>query len=311
MDYVAPGDVEAARRPEPTPPIEARWPKDRKLSITQIKTWIRDPYSIYARHVLGLNPLEDLDADLDVRDFGNAIHEGLENFTNKYPKVLPKGAEDKLIQSFEMAMAARDYPDYEIAKERARLKKVSTQIIEWMTERRAAGWDIRKTEARIDYKLDDQNFTLTGYADLIEKGPLGYAFTDYKTGAPSTIKVVQAGFDPQLPLTAYILAQGGVKGQGADKVEQLNYVRVKGSGSSHDLVYSLSPPAKNAWPAIDYASEAYKALTELITAYDDPQTAYHSQPRAQYTHDYGDYDHLARRDEWARLGRESGGSGND
>jgi len=311
MDYVAPGDVEAARRPEPTPPIEARWPKDRKLSITQIKTWIRDPYSIYARHVLGLNPLEDLDADLDVRDFGNAIHEGLENFTNKYPKVLPKGAEDKLIQSFEMAMAARDYPDYEIAKERARLEKVSTQIIEWMTERRAAGWDIRKTEARVDYKLDDQNFTLTGYADLIEKGPLGYAVTDYKTGAPSTIKVVQAGFDPQLPLTAYILAQGGVKGQGADKVEQLNYVRVKGSGSSHDLVYSLSPPAKNAWPAIDYASEAYKALTELITAYDDPQTAYHSQPRAQYTHDYGDYDHLARRDEWARLGRESGGSGND
>ena len=306
MDFVPPENVKAAERPEPTPPIEARWPKARKLSITQIKTWIRDPYSIYARHVLALTPLADLDAELDVRDYGNAIHEGLENFTNDYPKELPALAEAKLIQSFERAFAKRGYVDYDIAKERARLEKISTQIVEWMTERRSHGWAIRQTEARIDYKLEPQDFTLTGYADLIEKGPLGYAVTDYKTGAPSTVKVVQAGFDPQLPLTAYILEQGGVKGQGADKVEQLNYVRIKGSGNSHELISSLTPPAKDAWPAPDYAAEAHKALSELIAAYDDPSTVYHSQPRAQYTHDYGDYDHLARRDEWARLGSASG-----
>jgi len=306
MDYVKPENVEAAERPEPKPPIEARWPKARKLSITQIKTWIRDPYSIYARHVLALNPLSDLDPQLDVRDYGNAIHEGLENFTNAYPKEIPKHAEDKLIQSFEAAMTARGYADYDIVKERARLEKISSQIIGWMTERRVRGWAMRKTEARVEYKLEPQSFTLTGYADLIEKGPLGYAVTDYKTGAPSTVKVVQAGFDPQLPLTAYILSQGGVKGQGADKVEQLNYVRIKGSGDSHDLTNPLTPPAKDGWAAPEYAAEAHKALTELIAAYDDPATAYHSQPRAQYTHDYGDYDHLARRDEWARLGSASG-----
>jgi len=305
MDYVAPQDVTAAERPEPTPPKEARWPKARKLSITQIKTWIRDPYSIYARHVLTLNPLSDLDAELDMRDYGNAIHEGLENFTNAYPKELPKQAEDKLIQSFETAMAERGYEDYDIAKERARLEKISVQIVEWMTERRAEGWAMRKTEARVDYRLEKYNFTLTGYVDLIEKGPLGYAVTDYKTGAPSTVKVVQAGFDPQLPLTAYILEQGGVKGQGTDKVEQLSYVRLKGSGESHKLISSLTPPAKDARPASDYAAEAHKTLTELIVSYDDPTTIYHSQPRAQYTHDYGDYDHLARRDEWARLGSMS------
>jgi len=305
MDYVPPKDVEAAKRPEPTPPVEARWPKARKLSITQIKTWIRDPYSIYVRHVLALGPLADLDAELDLRDYGNAIHEGLENFTNAYPKELPKQAESKLVQSFEAAMAARGYADYDIAKEGARLEKISAQIVDWMKERRAQGWAMRETEARVDYKLTPQNFTLTGYADLIEKGPLGYAVTDYKTGAPATVKVVQAGFDPQLPLTAYILTQGGVKGQGADKVEQLNYVRLKGSGDSHKFINPLTPPAKDAWPASDYAAEAHKTLTDLIAAYDDPATAYHSQPRAQYTHDYGDYDHLARRDEWARLGSVS------
>ena len=305
MDYVAPADVKAASRPEPTPPKAARWPKERKLSITQIKTWIRDPYSIYARHVLALNPLADLDADLDVRDYGNAIHEGLENFTKAYPKELPKQAETKLIEFFETAMSKCGYADYDIAKERARLEKISVQITDWMTERRSQGWAMRKTEARAVYKFEPQNFTLTGYADLIEKGPLGYAVTDYKTGAPATVKVVQAGFDPQLPLTAYILAQGGIEGQGADKVEQLNYVRIKGSGDSHDLINPLTPPAKDAWSAPEYAAKAYETLTELIAAYDAPSTVYHSQPRAQYTHDYGDYDHLARRDEWARLGSVS------
>lgn len=301
MDFVSPEDVEAAERPEPTPPKEARWPKERKLSITQIKTWIRDPYSIYARHVLALIPLADLEADLDVRDYGNAIHEGLENFTNTYPKELPKSAEDKLIQSFETAMAARGYADYDISKERARLEKISAQIVKWMAERRSKGWAVRKTEARVDYKLEQQNFTLTGYADLIEKGPLGYAVTDYKTGAPSKHAVVQAGFDPQLPLTAYVLTQGGVKGEGAGKVEELSYIRVKGAGNSHDLVTDLTKGDKGK-SAADYAADAHKALTELIAAYDDPATAYHSQPRAQFTHDYGDYAHLARRDEWARLG---------
>lgn len=310
MDYVAPDDVKSAERPEPTPPIEARWPKERKLSVTQIKTWIRDPYSIYARHVLGLYPLDDLDGELDVRDFGNAIHAGIENFTNDYPKALPKDAPARLVKAFEMAMEARGYADYDIAKETARLEKVSAQIVGWMGQRRAIGWDIRKAEAGIKYKFEAENFTLTGIADLIEKGPLGYAVTDYKTGAPSTIKIVQAGFDPQLPLTAYILSKGGVIGQGADKVDQLNYVRVKGAGDSHDLVYSLTAGDK-AWPAMEYAAEAHKALSELIKTFDDPTTPYHSQPRAQYTHDYGDYDHLARRDEWARLGNESGGSSDD
>ena len=306
MDYVPPQDVMPAERPEPTPPKEARWPKARKVSITQIKTWIRDPYSIYARHVLALIPLVDLDAELDVRDYGNAIHEGLETFTNTYPKELPKDAQDKLVQSFGASMSVRGYKDYDIAKERARFEKISKQVIEWMAERRSQGWVVRKTEARVNYKLEPQDFILTGYADLIEKGPLGYAVTDYKTGAPSTIKVVQAGFDPQLPLTAYTLAQGGVEGQGADMVEQLNYVRIKGAGDSHNLINPLTSPAKDAWPAPEYAAEAHKALTELIAAYDDPSTAYHSQPRAQYTHDYGDYDHLARRDEWAKLGSASG-----
>src|SRR5438874_2113553 len=50
----------AVAPPEPRPPVAAR---PRRLSVTQIETWMRDPYGIYARHILRLRALEPLDAD--------------------------------------------------------------------------------------------------------------------------------------------------------------------------------------------------------------------------------------------------------
>ena len=45
-------------RPEPVPPVKVR---PKKLSVTEIKTLIRDPYSIYVRRILKIEPLERLD----------------------------------------------------------------------------------------------------------------------------------------------------------------------------------------------------------------------------------------------------------
>jgi len=49
-----------APRPSPAPPTNAR---PVQLSVTQIKTLIRDPYAIYARNILGLNALDPLNQD--------------------------------------------------------------------------------------------------------------------------------------------------------------------------------------------------------------------------------------------------------
>src|SRR6185503_12138630 len=55
------GPPRPATRPEPRPPLEAR---PRQLSVTEIEDLLRDPYTIYARHVLGLRPLDDIDEEL-------------------------------------------------------------------------------------------------------------------------------------------------------------------------------------------------------------------------------------------------------
>ena len=42
----------------PTPPLAAR---PKRLSVTEIEHWLRDPYTIYAKHILQLSPLDAVD----------------------------------------------------------------------------------------------------------------------------------------------------------------------------------------------------------------------------------------------------------
>ena len=305
LDFVAPEEVKTnqIKRPSPNPHPDERWPRARQLSITQIKTWIRDPYSIYARHILGLSPLDDLDRALDVRDYGNALHKGLEDFTNKHKKVLPENAQANLIASFKSAMAELNYPDFAIEKEIARLENIAAKVIPWMADRRARGWAVRGVETKGRYEFKEHKFTLTGTADLIEKGPHGFAVIDYKTGAPPSANVVNVGFDPQLPLSALMLTEGAFEKQGKGETEELTYIRLKGAGDS-DLEEPRVGAGKDPKTGPQFVDFAKEILTNLIINYDKEETGYDSQPRAQFTHDYGDYDHLARREEWMRLGAE-------
>ena len=57
--------------PAPTPPVAAR---PRRLSVTRVETWIADPYSVYARDILRLRPLDPIDADPSAADRGIVIH---------------------------------------------------------------------------------------------------------------------------------------------------------------------------------------------------------------------------------------------
>ena len=57
--------------------------------------------------------------------------------------------------------------------------------------------------------------------------------------------------------------------------------------------------------AADYVHNALEDLTRWIARFDDETMPYESQIRVQYVNDYGDFDHLARRGEWASAGGES------
>jgi ATP-dependent helicase/nuclease subunit B len=54
--------------------------RPRQLSITEIQKLIRDPYAIYARHVLRLAPLDPLRPEADPRLRGTVLHKILETY---------------------------------------------------------------------------------------------------------------------------------------------------------------------------------------------------------------------------------------
>ena len=73
--------IEPTRRPRPMPPLSAR---PDGLSVTQIEDLLRDPYTIYARHILELRPLDAVDTPPGARDRGTVIHGAIGDFTEKY-----------------------------------------------------------------------------------------------------------------------------------------------------------------------------------------------------------------------------------
>ncbi|MDX1425669.1 MAG: double-strand break repair protein AddB, partial [Kiloniellales bacterium] len=286
-----PAEIAAVSAPAPCPPLDAR---PRRLSVTQIETWMRDPYALYARHVLRLEPLEPLDADPGAAERGTLVHAALEAYLRAYPDGPPPDPVAALIavgrQVFEPLRArpglwAFWWPRF-------------LRVAEWF-----AGVDLARRrdgltawpEARGRLSLDGPAgpFVLTAKADRIERRADGaLAIVDYKTGAPPRAGDVELGFAPQLPLEAVIAAAGGFADVPAGEVAALEYWRLSGGQPPGEIVPLRADPDALAAAARD-------GLARLIARFDDPATGYPSVPRPLRAPRFSDYAHLARIKEWS------------
>jgi ATP-dependent helicase/nuclease subunit B len=286
----------AIRPPEPAPPVEAR---PRQLSVTRIETWIRDPYSIYARYILGLKQLDPLDRPAGPPERGTAYHDALHRWTQTLPdsEVLPGDAMERLVETGREALLAAGFSEAELGLELPRFARVARFITEWETDRREM--EIRPVALECEGSLTFESlagpFTLTARADRIDMNQTGaLEIIDFKTGRIPGKKEVEVGFAPQLPLEAAIAAHGGFADAPSHESEDLLYVRISGGREP-----GMEASAVGKTEAIELAETALSRLQDWVAKFDDPARTYPSQPRAKYTHDYGEYDHLARRKEWA------------
>src|SRR5690606_7357467 len=87
-------DVAFARRPEPKPPLAVR---PKRFSVTEIETLRRDPYAVYARRMLRLEPVEPLLADPGAAERGTLLHEALHRFVRAVPDPHAPDAQAKLL----------------------------------------------------------------------------------------------------------------------------------------------------------------------------------------------------------------------
>jgi ATP-dependent helicase/nuclease subunit B len=300
----APAAVRPVEQPAPAPPRATR---PLKLSVTSIEVWLRDPYTIYARHILKLEALDPVDMPLSAADRGSAIHNAIGEFTRAYAKDLPADPVNVLREIGLTHFA----PLMERPEARAlwwpRFQRVIKWFSEWETGRRGNLAAIHaEIRGEIPIPLDDgHTFHLSARADRIERRADGrFVVLDYKTGTPPTGKQVRMGLSPQLTLEAAILRQGGFENVDAgSSVGELAYVRISGNNPPGEhKALELKLGKETAQPPNEAADYALAQLEALIRKFDNDTEPYRSLNLPMWTNRYGAYDDLARIKEWSAAG---------
>jgi double-strand break repair protein AddB len=280
------------KAPTPCPPADLR---PTSLSVTQIERWIANPYEIFAKHILKLEPLQELGAEPDAATRGLIVHRAVQDFARRYPRELPDDIESALIALADAHFAKLAGSPLVKAFWRPQLRRFARWFAATEPARRAGIAGVL-TEVPGALRLN-HGFTLTARADRIDVAEDGsVVIYDYKTGKPPPPKHVDELYAPQLPLEAAIAARGGFEGVGDAAVGGLVYIHVSGRGDGGEA----RPASTRAGPEA-LAQGALARLEGLIERYSDPSMPYEVKRRRGpfvRAYDYDPYEHLARVKEW-------------
>ncbi|SFP62774.1 double-strand break repair protein AddB [Sphingomonas rubra] len=295
----ASADFAPADRPAPLPAAGLR---PRAISVTEVDRLKADPYAFYARRVLGLSPLDPVDADPTAAWRGTAVHHILEAWWK----------EDACDPHALAPRAARMLAEAEVhpllrALWQPRLREAIDWIVATVAAQGATGRRVLAAEGK--GAIDIAGVTLSGRYDRIDRladGALGVI--DYKTGKPPSPAAVREGFSLQLGLLGLIAERGG-------------FAEVEGTAGAFEY-WSLAKGAKGAFgfvqSPVDPAGKADKIITadfttvaarNFIAAANDWLTGeapFTAKLKPEFA-PYAEYDQLMRRDEW--YGREDGRDG--
>ncbi len=276
-----------APRPAPQPPLAAR---PDKLSLTNIARLIRDPYAIYARYVLRLNPLDPLRQAPDARDRGTVVHDVLKRFVQTRPP-----GETRAKARVRLMDLARQTLDDQIPFPAARilwLAKIDRGIDHFLNEEDRWQGSPLVVETLGKITLDPLPFTLFGTPDRIDRLPDGrLLLIDYKTGKPPTL-AAQRVFEKQLIAAAAMATRGGFAELGPQEVAYISYI---GLGAAH---ISETTPV-----TAELLDDFWSGMLRLIGHYGDRDTGYAARRAMFQDRIAGDYDHLARFGEWQMTDR--------
>ncbi|WP_406720211.1 double-strand break repair protein AddB [Thioclava litoralis] len=289
------GETKPARRPSPRPPVEAR-PKD--LSVTQVKTLIRDPYAIYARKVLKLYPLNPLRPEPDPLLRGNVLHEIVERFVRQRPE-----DEDPALGEARLIAIAEDVLREEVpwpSVQRlwlARITKIARRFAVDEAARAKLG-----TPAIIEEKtglpLPDLDFKLTAKPDRIDILENGLSrIYDYKSGSPPSAGEM-IHFDKQMLLEAAMVTRGAFKQIGPREVEGMTYIRLGGEGETAHHTTTVEFKPRGGETQTETAEEAWAKFCKLVATYMKPAQGFTARRAMHGAQDRSDYDQLSRYGEW-------------
>jgi len=268
-----------APRPSPCPPLAAR---PSEISVTQIKTLIRDPFAIYARKVLGLSPLDPLVPSADAPLRGVIVHKIVERFISAGHG---HNDRDALMQiAHEEFTAQCPWPTVR-AQWLSRMDRVADKFLSDEKDRQARAHD-RYLEAWGEIGVAQTGVKLTCKADRIDLSDNDALIYDYKTGVVPT-GPQQEKFDKQLLLEAAMVERGAFKNVGKKRATEASFIGLNAAMRNVPAPLEKQPP-----------DQVWAELETLFDNWHEPSRGYTARLALFLRSDVTDYDHLSRYGEW-------------
>jgi len=273
---IAEADPRARRRVQPAPQHAPR-PQAHRLPVTSLSASGYDdlrtcPYKFFALHQLGLREAEELDVELDKRDFGNWLHEVLRRFheaLQAQPALAPLERAALLDATAQDVSAALGLPADEFLPFSAAWPAVREGYLVWLQGHEQEGARFECAELRREQPIGQ--VLLVGKIDRIDRQADGSALVlDYKSEdvGKTRQRVANPLEDTQLAFYAALLPDDELAGayvtvsetRGTTKVAQPNIVAVRDAliqGILHDtarIAQGAILPALGEPPACDYCA---------------------------------------------------------
>ncbi|WP_419907127.1 double-strand break repair protein AddB [Hoeflea sp.] len=285
-------------RPAPKPPADMQ---PKRYSFSEIGILRRDPYTVYAKRILGLDAPEELVSEPGPAERGTLYHRILERFVAEASNPVTSNEKSRLKEIAQEEFDREALPDHIDLLWRAQFDKIAEAFVAW-EEGRSAGITASFTECRAKMQLEDCGITLSGIADRIDIRNDGLAeLYDYKTGISPSRKQAWTLLDPQLPLEAAALRAGAFSDVGPMEPASLAYVRLKPDPVLKvEAIEGKVQGSEEVKTPKDLAEESISRLTDIVKALSTGSIGFVSQAIPLSATSYGhDFDHLARVREWS------------
>lgn len=171
------------------------------------------PYQFYARYVLRLAELDEVQELIEKSDYGESVHEALANFHRAHPQVSalqPDHAVRELERYSEAAFAQAVAANYLARAWRERWRQLIPAYLEWQRGREAQGWRVVDSEVARKVEMATpagRRLELRGRIDRVDRNAAGaVTLVDYKTQRRELLraKAEADGEDVQLPFYALL-----------------------------------------------------------------------------------------------------------
>ena len=278
-------------------PIPNRESRVNKISISDVEKIIKSPYSFYAKKILKLKKINKLELKAEAKDYGNFVHEIVEEFTSFHQLNLQKITVDNFNDIARKVY--QKFLDQGLPNSILWLKQIE-QIASWFIDsEKDILLNVKKIypeiKGEINLKINEQDFKLIAKADRIEiANDDSLNIYDYKTGnvpKPIDIKKLKSA---QTILEVLIAKDGEFEKLGTNQKFNLGKIRY------YNLSISTNSPKlldNYDIDLIEYSKLVKNNLINLFSDLNDEGKPFLAFPDRNDILKYDDYIHLARLEE--------------